>query len=58
MRGSIVGTRQDLEDSLQFAGEGKVASHFSWDKTENINDIFHCMEEGRIDGRVVLDLAA
>jgi alcohol dehydrogenase, propanol-preferring len=58
VRGSIVGTRQDLEESLQFAGEGKVASHFSWDKLEKINDIFHRMEEGKIDGRIVLDLAA
>ena len=58
VRGSIVGTRQDLEESLQFAGEGKVASHFSWDKLENINAIFQRMEEGKIDGRIVLDLAA
>ena len=58
VRGSIVGTRQDLEESLQFAGEGKVSSHFSWDKLENINDIFHRMEHGKIDGRIVLDLAA
>jgi alcohol dehydrogenase, propanol-preferring len=58
VRGSIVGTRQDLEESLQFAGEGKVASHFSWDKLENINAIFQRMEEGKIDGRIVLDLNA
>lgn len=57
VRGSIVGTRQDLEESLVFAGEGKVAAHFSWDKIENINAIFHRMEEGKIDGRIVLDLA-
>ncbi|MCJ8506497.1 alcohol dehydrogenase AdhP [Rhizobium lemnae] len=56
VRGSIVGTRQDLEESLMFAGEGKVASHFSWDRIENINDIFHRMEAGKIDGRIVLDL--
>lgn len=56
IRGSIVGTRQDLDESLQFAGEGKVKSHFSWDKLENINDIFARMEKGAIDGRVVLDL--
>ena len=58
VRGSIVGTRQDLEEALTFAGEGKVAAHFSWDKLENINDIFHRMEEGKIDGRIVVDLAA
>ncbi|MDH6267924.1 propanol-preferring alcohol dehydrogenase [Rhizobium sp. SG_E_25_P2] len=57
VRGSIVGTRQDLEESLQFAGEGKVTSHFSWDKLDNINAIFDRMIEGKIDGRIVLDLS-
>jgi len=57
VRGSIVGTRQDLEEALQFAGEGKVKTHFSWDRIENINAIFERMEAGRIDGRVVLDFA-
>jgi len=31
VRGSIVGTLQDLEEALDFAGEDKVAPHFSWD---------------------------
>ena len=56
VRGSIVGTRQDLEESLQFAAEGKVAPHFSWDALENINDIFRRMEAGKIDGRIVMRL--
>jgi len=56
VRGSIVGTRQDLEESLQFAAEGKVVPHFSWDELENVNDIFHRMEEGKIDGRIVMRL--
>ncbi|MNW20125.1 alcohol dehydrogenase [compost metagenome] len=56
MRGSIVGTRQDLEESLQFAAEGKVAPHFSWDSLENINEIFRRMEAGKIDGRIVMSL--
>jgi propanol-preferring alcohol dehydrogenase len=54
VRGSIVGTRNDLAESLAFAAEGKVASHFSWDELENINAIFGRMQEGTIDGRVVL----
>ena len=54
VRGSIVGTRQDLEEALAFAGSGAVAAHFSWDKLENINDIFARMEDGRIDGRIVV----
>ncbi|APF37400.1 D-arabinose 1-dehydrogenase, Zn-dependent alcohol dehydrogenase family [Chelatococcus sambhunathii] len=57
VRGSIVGTRQDLEEALAFAGDGAVAAHFSWDRLDNINDVFERMEAGAIDGRVVLDLA-
>ena len=56
VRGSIVGTRNDLAESLAFAGEGKVASHFTWDKLENINAIFDKMRAGQIDGRVVMEI--
>ena len=56
VRGSIVGTRQDLEEALAFAGTGAVSVHFSWDKLENINDIFARMTDGRIDGRIVVNL--
>ena len=54
VRGSIVGTRQDLEEALEFAGDGAVAAHFSWDTMENINAIFERMEQGGVDGRIVL----
>lgn len=54
VRGSIVGTRQDLEEALAFAGSGAVAAHISWDTLENINDIFARMEDGKIDGRIVV----
>ena len=56
VRGSIVGTRKDLSEALAFAGEGKVASHFSWVPLEDINAVFERMRRGAIDGRVVLDL--
>lgn len=56
VRGSIVGTRQDLEEALEFAGSGAVEAHFSWEKLEDINDIFARMEKGKIDGRIVLQM--
>ena len=56
VRGSIVGTRQDLEEALAFAGSGAVSAHFSWDELENINDIFARMEDGKIDGRIVVKM--
>ena len=54
VRGSIVGTRQDLAECLAFAGEGKVKTHFSWEPLDAINDVFGRMEQEKIDGRVVL----
>ncbi len=54
VRGSIVGTRQDLSESLEFAAEGKVKPHYSWEPLEAINDIFDRLEHGRIDGRIVM----
>jgi propanol-preferring alcohol dehydrogenase len=56
VRGSIVGTRQDLAEALAFAGAGKVASHYSTDSLDNINAIFDRMRQGQIDGRVVMTI--
>jgi propanol-preferring alcohol dehydrogenase len=56
VRGSIVGTRMDLQEALQFAADGKVAAHYSTDRLDNINHIFDAMKQGRIDGRIVLEL--
>jgi propanol-preferring alcohol dehydrogenase len=58
VRGSIVGTRLDLQEALDFAGEGKVAATVSTDTLEHVNEVFDRMLQGRIDGRVVLDMAA
>jgi propanol-preferring alcohol dehydrogenase len=56
VRGSIVGTRKDLQEALDFAGEGKVATHYSMDKLDNINAIFGRMKAGAIDGRIVVTI--
>jgi D-arabinose 1-dehydrogenase-like Zn-dependent alcohol dehydrogenase len=58
VRGSIVGTRLDLQEALDFASAGKVKATASTDKLENINRVFERMRRGEIEGRVVLDLAA
>jgi len=58
VRGSIVGTRLDLQESLAFAAMGKVAATVATDRLENINDVFAHMHAGAIEGRIVLDFAA
>jgi propanol-preferring alcohol dehydrogenase len=53
-----VGTRLDLQESLEFAAMGKVAATVATDRLENINEVFARMHAGAIEGRVVLDFAA
>ena len=57
VRGSIVGTRLDLQEALNFAGEGKVHATIATEPLENINDIFARMHAGKIEGRIVIDMA-
>jgi propanol-preferring alcohol dehydrogenase len=58
VRGSIVGTRLDLQESLEFAAQGKVKATVKTERLENINDVFARMHKGQIDGRIVLDIGA
>jgi propanol-preferring alcohol dehydrogenase len=55
VRGSIVGTRKDLAEALEFAAEGKVRAHIHKASLTDINRVFSDLKEGRVDGRIVLD---
>ncbi|MGP9690570.1 alcohol dehydrogenase AdhP [Psychrobacter sp. AOP30-A2-5] len=55
IRGSIVGTRLDLQESLDMAAAGKVKATVAAEPLENINDIFDRMRDGKIEGRIVID---
>lgn len=57
VRGSIVGSRQDLNEALQFAAEGLVQACTTTHKLDDINRIFDSLRNGRIDGRAVLSFA-
>jgi alcohol dehydrogenase, propanol-preferring len=56
LRGSIVGTRQDVEEALQFAAEGKVKATIETLPLESVNDVFSRLKNGQVNGRIVLDL--
>ncbi|MBV8631898.1 MAG: zinc-dependent alcohol dehydrogenase, partial [Silvibacterium sp.] len=58
LRGSIVGTRLDLEEALAFAAERKVTATIEDLPLESINDVFDRLKTGKVNGRVVLDMAA
>jgi alcohol dehydrogenase, propanol-preferring len=56
VRGSIVGTRKDLQEALAFAGEGKVRTVYSVDTLDNVNQVLERLRNSQIEGRVVLRL--
>ena len=58
IRGSIVGTRRDLDEAIAFAIEGKVKAQIHKAPLEDINGIFDRLKSGDIDGRMVLDFSA
>lgn len=57
VRGSIVGTRQDLNECLGIAADGKVECTVSERKLEEINAVFEELQSGKIKGRAVLRIA-
>jgi propanol-preferring alcohol dehydrogenase len=54
LRGSIVGTRKDLAEAIEFAVEGKVKAHIHQRPLDDINRIFAELKAGTVDGRIVV----
>jgi propanol-preferring alcohol dehydrogenase len=57
VRGSFVGTRQDMAEALTSAAEGKVKADIEVRPLSSINEIFDRLELGDVPSRVVLDFA-
>lgn len=55
--GSAVGNRQDAKDTLELAAKGLVKSHSRIEKMDRLTEVFKEMDEGKLQGRVVLDLS-
>lgn len=55
-RGSLIGTRQDLREALQFASDGKISAIVESYRLEAINSAIDAVRKRRVKGRVVLDM--
>ncbi|BDD55869.1 hypothetical protein MAP00_001351 [Monascus purpureus] len=55
--GSAVGNRIEAIEVLDFAARGIIKSHVRMAKLEDLTDLFNEMAEGKLQGRVVLDLS-
>jgi propanol-preferring alcohol dehydrogenase len=54
VRGSIVGTRQDMREALDFYSRGEINATVTTRDLSEINTVFDEMRHGKIDGRVVI----
>ncbi len=55
VRGSFVGTRQDMAEALAFAAVGKVKADIELQPLSAINQVFDRLERGEVAARVVLE---
>ena len=55
IRGSFVGTRKDMAETLAFAADGKVKADIELQPLSAINDVFKRLENGDVPSRVVLE---
>jgi propanol-preferring alcohol dehydrogenase len=57
IRGSFVGTRQDMAEALAFAANGKVKADIELQPMSAINQVFDRLQHGDVASRVVLDFS-
>jgi propanol-preferring alcohol dehydrogenase len=55
IRGSFVGTRQDMAEALAFAAEGAVKADIELQPLSSINGILARLEHGDVPSRAVLE---
>ena len=56
-RGSLVGTRKDMADTLAVAAEGKVKADIELQPLSAINDVLDRLQRGDVASRMVLHFA-
>ncbi|KAL5336072.1 alcohol dehydrogenase 2 [Aspergillus crustosus] len=57
LTGSAVGNRTEAIETMDFASRGVIKAHFRTEKMENLTEVFREIAEGKLQGRVVLDLS-
>ncbi|ESK88735.1 mannitol-1-phosphate dehydrogenase [Moniliophthora roreri MCA 2997] len=54
--GTSTGNRQDMAEALATAASGKVKCHYELKSLNQINDVMDAMQQGKIAGRIVLQI--
>jgi propanol-preferring alcohol dehydrogenase len=54
VQGSFLGTRQDLDDALRLAAEGRVKAHVETHPLERTPELLERLRHGNVKGRAVI----
>ncbi|CAP39760.1 Protein CBG23238 [Caenorhabditis briggsae] len=57
VKGSIIGSRLDTEEALEFVARGAVKVPLEMVKLEDVSKVYRKMEDGKINSRVVVDFS-
>ncbi|CEM23304.1 unnamed protein product [Vitrella brassicaformis CCMP3155] len=55
IKGSIVGTRLDLQEALDLAARGGIRAHIETKRLSDVNDALDMLRQMKVSGRLVLD---
>lgn len=58
IRGSFVGTRRDMAETLEFAADGRVKADIELQPLSAINDVLARLEHGDVASRVVIEFGS
>ncbi|KIC95954.1 alcohol dehydrogenase AdhP [Flavihumibacter solisilvae] len=57
VKGSLIGTREEMQEAIEIALQGKVKTVVTGAKLEDINEILPRLKKGKVEGRVVLEIS-
>jgi len=56
IRGSLVGTREDLQEALSISADMAIRSHIQTQPLQSVNDAMDRLRRGEVEGRIVLTM--
>jgi len=56
VRGSLIGTRDDVREAVEFVAAHKVMPHVETRSLDEVNEAITALRQGKVKGRVVLTM--
>lgn len=57
IKGTILGTRSDMDEALDFVARGAVQAPYELVRLEDVPDVYKRLEQGKVNSRCVIDMS-